>query len=164
MADAADHAAHAGGTPFEEDRPRRHKPSNVPGFLTYIPGFFWIVLVYAVGYYLIKDPRAEFVAFGPVKLSWLELVLFLTAIIACSEILKVSKPGIDNSGEVALMGLMAFVQGILIAVSFYEPKLAVFKTTESMELLVINVVQTLVAYYVNSRSLQRTFAQGPISG
>ena len=89
------------------------------------------------------------------------MLLTLAAIIGCLEILKVSQPGIDNSGEVLLIGAVGVVQLLLIALSFYEPRLHIFKSTESMSLALINIVQTMVAYHVNSRSLVRTFASGP---
>ena len=40
----------------------------------------------------------------------------------------------------------------------------VFKTTDSLMMLIINVVQTYVAFRINSRSLVRTIAGGSVTG
>jgi hypothetical protein len=38
-------------------------------------------------------------------LSWVEIILLLSAVIASAEILKVSEPGVDNTGEVIAMAV-----------------------------------------------------------
>ena len=103
---------------------------------------------------MLPDPRATLIDLGPFKLSWVEIILLLSAVIASAEILKVSEPGVDNTGEVIAMGLVAVIQFGLVIASLYDQKFVIFKTTESLMMLIINVVQTYVAF----RS-QLTFAR-----
>ena len=101
---------------------------------------------------------------GPFKLSWVEIILLLSAVIASAEILKVSEPGVDNTGEVIAMGMVAVIQFGLVIASLYDEKFVIFKTTRSLMMLVINGVQTYVAFRINSRSLVRTIAGGSVTG
>ncbi len=103
---------------------------------------------------MLPDPRATLIELGPFKLSWVEIILLLSAVIASAEILKVSEPGVDNTGEVIAMGLVAVIQFGLVIASLYDQKFVIFKTTESLMMLIINVVQTYVAFRV-----QLTFAR-----
>ena len=150
-----------GGLPLGRDTHRRPNRRSFFGVLSLVPGFAYVLLMFIAGAYLIKDPRAEFLTLGPFKFSWIEALLTIAAVLSCFEILKVSQPGIDNSGEVLLIGGVAVIQLVLIALSFYEPRLHIFKSTESISLALINIVQATVAYHVNSRSLIRTFSTGP---
>ena len=50
-----------------------------------------------VGALVLPDPRASLIEIGPFKLSWVEIILLLSAVIASAEILKVSEPGVDNT-------------------------------------------------------------------
>ena len=126
--------------------------------------FRQFTLFLIIGALVVKDPRAALFVLGPFKLSWVEIILLLSAVVACAEILKVSEPGVNNTGEVVWMGIVAVLQFGLIIASLYDQKFAMFKTTESLMMLVINSVQTLVAFHVNARSLVRTIAAAPVSG
>jgi hypothetical protein len=59
---------------------------------------------------------------------------------------------------------VAVIQFGLVIASLYDEKFVIFKTTESLMMLVINGVQTYVAFRINSRSLVRTIAGGSVTG
>ncbi len=147
-----------GVIPVGKDKGKKPVRNGFVAYMALVPGFAYLLILYAIGFWLFRDPRANLIELGPFRLSWVEVVLFLAAIVACTEILKVSEPGVNNSSEVLLMGLVAVIQFGLIVASLYDDRLAMFKTTESMEMLMINAVQTVVAFQVNSRSLLRTLA------
>ena len=132
--------------------------------LSLIPGFAYVLALFVIGALVLADPRATLIEVGPFKLSWVEIILLLSAVIASAEILKVSEPGVDNTGEVIAMGMVAVIQFGLVIASLYDEKFVIFKTTESLMMLVINCVQTYVAFRINSRSLVRTIAGGSVTG
>ena len=161
-ADVGDH--HTATIPVGNDTMRRHKRAGIIGTLSLIPGFAYILALFVIGALVLPDPRASLIEIGPFNLSWVEIILLLSAVIASAEILKVSEPGVDNTGEVIAMGLVAVVQFGLVIASLYDQKFVIFKTTESLMMLVINGVQTYVAFRINSRSLVRTIAGGSVTG
>jgi hypothetical protein len=161
----ADIGHHHGATiPVSNDTVLRHKRTGIVGTLSLIPGFAYILALFIIGALMLPDPRAALIEIGPFKLSWVEIILLLSAVIASAEILKVSEPGVDNTGEVIAMGLVAVIQFGLVIASLYDQKFAIFKTTESLMMLIINGVQTYVAFRINSRSLVRTIAGGSVTG
>jgi hypothetical protein len=128
-----------------------------------VPGFLYILILYIVGKYLIADPRATLIGIVGYKLSWVEVLMAAAAIMAMAEQIKVAKPGINNTTEVLLMGLIAIVQIVLFALGAAKvPALAMFNNTEFLLLTLINVAQTAVAYQINSATLMRTISSsGP---
>ena len=128
-----------------------------------VPGFLYILILYIVGKYLIADPRATLIEIAGYKLSWVEVLMTAAAIMAMAEQIKVAKPGINNTTEVLLMGLVAIVQIVLFALGAAKvPALAMFNNTEFLLLTMINVAQTAVAYQINSATLMRTISSsGP---
>ncbi len=127
-----------------------------------IPGFFYILLLYVAGSYLFPDPRATLADVLGYKLSWVEVLMTAAAIMAMAEQIKVAKPGINNTAEVLLMGLIAIVQVLLFALGAAKvPALAMFNNTEFLLLTIINLAQTAVAYQINSATLMRTIS--PVS-
>lgn len=137
-------------------RDRHHRRGS---FLTLVPGFFYILILYIAGTYLFPDPRATLFDFMGYKLSWVEVLLVAAAIMAMAEQIKVAKPGLNNTTEILLMGLIAIVQILLFALGAAKvPALAVFNNTEFLLLTLINLAQTAVAYQINSATLMRTIA------
>ena len=124
-----------------------------------IPGFVYILIIYTIGKYLIADPRATLVDVAGYRISWVEILMLAAAIMAMAEQIKVAKPGINNTIEVLLMGLIAIVQIVLFALGAAKvPALAIFNNTEFLLLTLINVAQTAVAYQINSATLMRTIS------
>ena len=125
-----------------------------------VPGFLYILILYVIGKYAFADPRATLVDIVGYKLSWVEVLMTAAAIMAMAEQIKVAKPGINNTTEVLLMGLIAIVQIVLFALGAAKvPALAMFNNTEFLLLTLINVAQTAVAYQINAATLMRTISQ-----
>ena len=57
------------------------------------------------------------------------------------------------------MGLVAVIQFGLVIASLYDEKFVIFRTTESLMMLVINGVQTYVAFRINRG---RSCGQSPV--
>jgi hypothetical protein len=132
------------------------------GALGLVPGFVYILILYIIGKYVFSDPRATLFDFLGYKLSWVEVLMTAAAIMAMAEQIKVAKPGLNNTTEVLLMGLIAIVQIVLFALGAAKvPALAIFNNTEFLLLTLINVAQTAVAYQINSATLMRTIS--PVS-
>jgi hypothetical protein len=71
----------------------------------------------------------------------------------------VAKPGVNNTTEVLLMGLIAIVQLLLFALGAAKVSgLSMFNNTEFLLLTAINLAQTAVAYQINSATLMRTIS------
>jgi hypothetical protein len=78
---------------------------------------------------------------------------------AMAEQIKVAKPGINNTFEVLMMGVIAIVQIVLFALAAAKVRaLAMFDNTEFLLLTLINVAQTAVAYQINAATLMRTIS------
>ena len=137
-------------------RDRAHRRGSA---LALVPGFFYILILYIVGTYLFPDPRATLVDFMGYRLSWVEVLLVAAAIMAMAEQIKVAKPGLNNTTEILLMGLIAIVQIVLFALGAAKvPTLAIFNNTEFLLLTLINLAQTAVAYQINAATLMRTIS------
>ena len=124
-----------------------------------VPGFFYILILYIIGKYVFTDPRATLFDILGYKLSWVEVLVTAAAIMAMAEQIKVAKPGINNTTEVLLMGLIAIIQVLLFALGAAKvPALAIFNNTEFLLLTLINLAQTAVAYQINAATLMRTIS------
>lgn len=147
------HGDHIDAVVVGGDRGHRKNTSSV----RLVPGFLYILILYAVGKYVFADPRAILLDALGYKISWVEVLMTAAAIMAMAEQIKVAKPGINNTTEVLLMGLIAIVQIVLFALGAAKvPALAIFNNTEFLLLTIINVAQTAVAYQINSATLMRT--------
>ena len=138
-------------------RDRAHRKRG--GAFGLVPGFLYILILYIIGKYVFTDPRATLFDVLGYKLSWVEVLMTAAAIMAMAEQIKVAKPGINNTTEVLLMGLIAIVQILLFALGAAKvPALAMFNNTEFLLLTLINLAQTAVAYQINSATLMRTIS------
>jgi hypothetical protein len=138
---------------------RDRAPHKRRGAFSLVPGFFYILILYIIGNYVVTDPRATLFDILGYKLSWVEVLITTAAIMAMAEQIKVAKPGINNTGEVLLMGLIAIIQVLLFALGAAKvPSLAMFNNTEFLLLTLINLAQTAVAYQINSATLMRTIS------
>jgi hypothetical protein len=155
MAADADHVGAA--VVGDSDRAHRRRPRG--GVFGFVPGFVYILILYIIGKFVFSDPRAIlFDVFG-YRLSWVEVLLLAAAIMAMAEQVKVAKPGINNTTEVLLMGLIAIVQILLFALAAAKVQvLGIFDNTEFLLLTLINLAQTAVAYQINSATLMRTIS------
>jgi len=138
----------------------RHGKRYGSAWVRFIPGFLPIVMLYIGGYYVVDDVRAVLFTLGVFKLTWVETLLVCAAMMAMFELLRVSKPGINNTIEAGAMVLMAALQAILMALSVNNEQLAMFQNTEFLMLTLISSAQAATALMINARTLQRTIASG----
>ena len=87
----------------DADRGRRRRTHH----LGLIPGFVYILALFIFGQLFFSDPRAILFDFGGYRLAWVEVLLVTAAIMAMAEQIKVATPGVNNTTEVLLMGLIA---------------------------------------------------------
>ena len=127
----------------------------------YVPGFFYILVLYVVGKFMFSDPRATLIEWGQYQLSWVEVLLVGAAVTAMAEQLRVSHPGIDNTIEAILMAAVAAVQVLLFALGAAGVGiLGLFNNTEFLMLTVISMTQAVIAILINARTLRRTIGVG----
>ena len=140
----------------DSDRARRRRSRGVLG---YVPGFVYILILYIIGKFAFPDPRGTLLDILGYKLSWVEILLLAAAIVAMAEQIKVAKPGVNNTTEVLLMGVIAIVQILLFALGAAKVQaLEIFNNTEFLLLTLINLAQTAVAYQINAATLMRTIS------
>ena len=151
---------HHVGAAIDGDQDKHHGRRFRGGFLVFVPGFLYILILYVIGRFVVSEPRAPLFDISGYQLSWSEVLLLAAAIVAMAEQVKVAKPGINNTTEVLLMGATAIIQILLFALSAAKvPVLGIFNSTEFFLLTLINLAQTAVAYQINSATLMRTISQ-----
>jgi hypothetical protein len=140
--------------------------ANVQGVLKttpirYVPGFLYILVLYIAGKFIFADPRAILLQAGQYQLTWVEVLFVGAAIVAMTEQLRVSHPGIDNTIEAILMAGIAALQVLLFALGAAGVRLlGIFNNTEFLLLTVISMTQGVVAILINARTLRRTIGVG----
>lgn len=141
----------------DSDRAHHRRPRG--GFLGFVPGFVYILILYIIGKFVFADPRSTLFDIWGYRLSWVEVLLLAAAIVAMAEQIKVAKPGVNNTTEVLLMGAIAIIQILLFALGAAKVQaLSIFDNTEFLLLTLINLAQTAVAYQINSATLMRTIS------
>jgi hypothetical protein len=151
--------------PAGRDTYQRSERSGWKSVLSYIPGFFYVLALYIASAYVIADPNAVQFSIGPYHVTWNHVIFLIAFIVVMAEIFRVSKPGVDNSGEVYAMTAFAALQLFFIALAVAYPDALFFmRSTENLILMVMNAIQAFVALRINARSLVRTIAGGNVSG
>ena len=149
---------HAEGVVVSDTDVQRHYRRR-GAYIGYIPGFLYILVLFIVGQLVFSDPRATLFDIGGYRLAWVEVLLLAAAITAMAEQIKVAKPGVNNTFDVLLMGVIAIVQVVLFALAAAKVRaLSMFDNTEFLLLTLINVAQTAVAYQINAATLVRTIS------
>lgn len=137
-------------------RTRRQKTKNVVEYLGVVPWFTYLFVLYVVVQLAVEDMRAVFFSVGTYQVSWVEVMYLLATMVAMAELLKVSKPGINNTNEalfmlaVGLIYLVAFVLGTAGINGF-----GIFNNTEFLMLLIISFTQVVMGFTINGRTLKR---------
>jgi hypothetical protein len=135
-------------------------PGAPGGPLRYVPLFLFVVILYLIGKAVITDPRSQ-VTLGPYHLSWVEVLLVVSAVVALIEQMKVSHPGIDNTLEALGMVGMGVVQLILFILGAAKVVgFSIFDNTEFLVLTFISLVAAVIAVLINARTLRRTIGVG----
>lgn len=151
--------------PAGRDTYRRPQRSTFKNVLSYIPGMFYVLLLYVASSYAIADPNAVQLSAGPYHVTWNHAIFLIAFAVVMAEIFRVSKPGVDNSGEVYAMLVFATIQLFVIGLAVaYPDELFFMRSTENLILMIMNALQGFVALRINARSLVRTIAGGNVSG
>lgn len=137
-------------------RTKRQKVANFFGHCGVVPWFTYLFVLYIILQLAVTDMRAVFLSVGTYQLSWIEVMYLLATIVAMAELLKVSKPGINNTNEalfmlgVAMVYLVVFVLGTAGIRGF-----GIFNNTEFLMLLIISLTQVVMGFTINGRTLKR---------
>ncbi|MDE2133755.1 MAG: hypothetical protein KGJ49_04065 [Alphaproteobacteria bacterium] len=135
-------------------------PGHPGGWFRFIPLFLFVLILYLIGKSVIADPRAQ-LAWGAYHLSWVEVLLLVSAVVALVEQMKVSHPGIDNTMEALGMIGMGVVQLILFVLGTAKVGVfSIFNNTEFLVLTFISLAAAVVAVMINARTLRRTIGVG----
>lgn len=140
-------------------RASRSKGSRVfVGFLKRVPAFIYILMMFMLMSFFIKDMRVVLVDIGWFKYSWTETLKYISSMLAMFELLKVSHPGNNRAYEVNKMYLTAAVYIVLFTLSLTTNGLIMqlFKNSEFLDLTSVVVVQALLANVFNSRMVSRS--------
>jgi hypothetical protein len=135
-----------------------HPPS---GLFRFIPLFLFIVILFVLGHWTFSDPRHVLFTLGSYSLSWIEVLLLISTVVALVEQMKVSHPGIDNTLEALTMLGMGVVQLVFLVLGAASVAgFKMFNTTEFLELTFISLAAAVVAILINARTLRRTIGVG----
>ncbi len=128
-------------------------------FMRNFPGFVYILIVYVLVGLLVPDTRAIlFTVFGSYSLTTVEILYLLGTFTAMAELLRVSKPGIDNTIEALFMLGVGIVYLFLLMLGALRiPGFGIFGNTEFLMLTMISAFQVIMAFIINARTLKRTF-------
>ncbi len=134
---------------------RRRKSGKI---LKNIPGFAYVLVVFILIAAFVPNMRDILFSFGSYALSWVEVVYLVATFTAMGELLRVSKPGIDNTVEALVMLAVGIVLLLLFVFgAMGVPFLGIFSTTEFLMLVLISAFQIGMAFLINARTLKRTF-------
>lgn len=121
------------------------------------PGFIFVFMIYTIITITVADVRATVFTFGNYQFAWIEAILLFAAMTAIFELLRVSKPGFDNTLEAIGMGAVFVLYLVLfILASADVVGQSLYGTTEFATLTFISLSQMIVAFIVNARTLKRT--------
>lgn len=126
-------------------------------FVVGMPLFAYLLVVFVILEVSVPDMRKEIFTIGTYKMATVESLYILAIIIAMAELLRVSKPGIDNTFEVIFMLLVWVVYLVLFILGATGILgLGIFSNTEFVVLTVTSLTQVIVAFLINARTLKRT--------
>jgi hypothetical protein len=123
-----------------------------------IPLFAYFLAVFVAVKYTVADVRAVFFTAGSYAFTYVEVLIFTAFVVAVSELMRVAKPGVDNTRQalfmlaVAVGYLILFLLGAVGVPGFYE----LFSNTEFLTMLFYSSIQVIMAFLVNSATLKRT--------
>ncbi len=121
-----------------------------------LPWFTYLLLVYIVAQWLVENPRNPMFEIGVYQLSWVEVLYLLAVLAAMVELLKVSEPGINNTNDALLMLGAGVVYLILFVLGMAQVNgFGLFNNTEFFMLTFISIVQVVMGFTINGRTLKR---------
>jgi len=131
--------------------------NQVGKFFVAIPLFAYLLVIFVALQVSGLDMRENLFRIGKYEMAPVELLYILTIIIAMAELLRVSKPGIDNTREAIFMLLVWIVYLVLFILGATGMLgLGIFSNTEFLVLTATSLTQVIVAFLINARTLKRT--------
>lgn len=123
----------------------------------WFPGFLWILIAYVIMATTVADMRAPITTIASYSIAWVEVLYILGFFAAILELLKVSRPGDDNTKAALMMTgvLIAYVVLFTLGAAGIPP-MTVFATSEFIVLMATSAIQVGMAFRINSATLQRT--------
>jgi hypothetical protein len=122
-----------------------------------IPLFTFLLLFYVVIELSVENVRSVIFTVGSYSLTWVEIIYLCATVMAMAELLRVSKPGIDNTKEALFMGGIWVVYLVLFLLGATRIEmLRIFNNTEFLILTLIGLSQVILAFMINARTLKRT--------
>ncbi len=126
-------------------------------FFRFMPLFAFMLLIYVVIELSVSNIRSVIFTIGTYSLTWVEIMYLLATITAMSELLRVSKPGIDNTKEALLMGGVWVIYLVLFLLGATRTEVfSIFSNTEFLMLTIMSLAQVILAFMINARTLKRT--------
>ena len=123
------------------------------------PLFGFLLVLFVGVQFFVTDIRHVFFSGHSYEFALVEVLYLLAILFGMSEMLRVSRPGVDNTWEAMLMGitfvvyLVLFLLGITVGSAVMNE---VFCNVHFAVLTVASGAQTAVALMVNARTLKRT--------
>ena len=123
----------------------------------HIPLFTFVLIAFVAVKLGVADPRSIAIPGKYYMFTYVELLYLFGAFCIVAELVKVSKPGIDNTWEAILMLLVSIVYLVLYVLSLSgAERLAIFRDAEFLMLMLLSFLLTVGAFVVNARTLKRT--------
>lgn len=136
---------------------RRERFAKLGVALMRVPLFAYVLLGYIVIEMLVFDVRAVFLSIGAYHLTWVEIMYLTATVVAMGELVRVSKPGIDNTREAIAMLFIGVVYLVLFVLGTASVQgFALFNNTEFLMIMLVSWTQVLLAFIINARTLKRT--------
>ncbi len=135
--------------------------------LTKLPVFTFVFLLYVVFILSFKNIRYEYnvggFAFVPA-----EFLLLVAAVVSLLEVLRISHPGEDNTNEAIYMSSIFSFMGAVFIIALVVrimggQAFGAFLTFEYVSILILSLVQSTIAFKINSRTLKRTIDNTMVS-
>jgi hypothetical protein len=126
-----------------------------------VPWMAYVLPIYVAIVLWAPDTREVLYQWGHFKLTLLDLIYPISALVAMMEYLRVTHPGVDNSSQVNRMYITAvayfglFLVGVIGGETLGGGVFEIFSRTEFFWLLVMSATQALMASKLNSRTATR---------
>ena len=133
------------------------KDGRILKIFRYLPSFTYVLVIYILLSIVVSDIREVLFTVGKYSLTWVETLQLVGTMVAMFELLRVSKPGTDNTYEAIFMVAASIVFLVLFTVSATtNGPLDIFGTTEFLMLVTVSFSQAVIAVIINGRTLKRT--------
>ena len=135
-------------------------PGAPSGVFRYVPYFLLVLFLYVIGMLGGVNAHATW-GTGHWAITWGEVLLILSAVLALAEQMKVSHPGIDNTMEALTMVGMGVLQLVLFVLGVAQVKFfSGFADSGFLIQTFISLSASIVAVLINARTLRRTIGVG----